>query len=42
LGEKVHLGMAGIVGGTAFGILHGASHRIGRRLAAATHKPRGA
>jgi squalene synthase HpnC len=40
--EKVHLGMAGIAGGTAFGILHGASQRIGRRLAAAAHKPRGA
>jgi hypothetical protein len=38
----VHLGIAGIAGVTAFAILHGASHRIGRRLAAAAHKPRGA
>ena len=42
LSEKVHLGLAGVAGGTAFGILHGASHRIGRRLAAGAHKPRGA
>jgi len=42
LSEKVHLGMAGIAGATAFAILHGASHRIGRRLAAAAQKPRGA
>ena len=42
LSEKVHLGIAGIAGVTTFAILHGASHRIGRRLAAAAHKPRGA
>jgi squalene synthase HpnC len=42
LSEKVHLGVAGVAGGTAFGILHGASQRIGRRLAAGAHKPRGA
>ena len=42
LSEKVHLGLAGVAGGTAFGVLRGASHRIGRRLAAAAHKPRGA
>jgi squalene synthase HpnC len=42
LSEKVHLGMAGIACGTAFGILRGASHRISRRLTAAAHKPRGA
>jgi hydroxysqualene synthase len=42
LSEKVHLGTVGVAGATAFGILHGASHRIGRRLAAGTHKPRGA
>ena len=42
LSEKVHLGVVGIAGATTFAILHGASHRIGRRLAAATHKPRGA
>jgi hydroxysqualene synthase len=42
LSEKVHLGMAGVVRGTAIAILHGASRRIGRRLAGAAHKPRGA
>jgi squalene synthase HpnC len=42
LSEKVHLGLAGVAGATAFGILHGASRRIGRRLAASAHKPRGA
>jgi phytoene/squalene synthetase len=42
LSEKVHLGIAGVAGATAFGILHGASRRIGRRLSAASHKPRGA
>ncbi len=42
LGGKVHLGIAGVAGGTAFGILRGASNRIGRRLAAGAHKPRGA
>jgi hydroxysqualene synthase len=42
LSEKVHLGVAAVSGGTALGILTGASHRVGRRLAAAAHKPRGA
>jgi hydroxysqualene synthase len=42
LSEKVHLGVAAVFGGTALGILTGASHRVGRRLAAAAHKPRGA
>jgi squalene synthase HpnC len=42
LSEKVHLGLAGIAGATAFGILHGACQRIVRRLAAGAHKPRGA
>jgi squalene synthase HpnC len=42
LSEKVHLGPVGVAGGTAIAILHGASRRIGRRLAAAAHKPRGA
>jgi hydroxysqualene synthase len=42
LSEKVHLGIAAVSGGTALGILTGASHRVGRRLAAAAHKPRGA
>ena len=41
LSEKVHLGIPGVAGGTAFGILHGATQRIGRRRAGA-HKPRGA
>jgi phytoene/squalene synthetase len=42
LSEKVHLGIAGVAGGTAFGILRGAAHRIGRRLWAGAQKPRGA
>jgi squalene synthase HpnC len=42
LSEKVHLGVTAVFGGTALGILSGASHRVGRRLAAAAHKPRGA
>src|SRR5690349_18899891 len=42
LSEKVHLGMLSVAGATAVGILHGGSHRIGRRLTAGTHKPRGA
>jgi len=41
LSEKVHLGIPGVAGGTAFGILHGATQRMGRRRAGA-HKPRGA
>ena len=41
LSEKVHLGIVGVAGGTAFGILHGATQRLGRRRAGA-HKPRGA
>jgi hydroxysqualene synthase len=42
LSETVHLGVVAVSGGTALGILTGASHRVGRRLAAAAHKPRGA
>jgi squalene synthase HpnC len=42
LSDKVHLGILGVAGATAFAILHGASHRIGRRLTAGAHKPRGA
>src|SRR6516225_10150262 len=42
LSEKVHLGIAGVAGATAIAISYGASHRIGRRLAAGAHKPRGA
>jgi squalene synthase HpnC len=41
LSEKVHLGIAGVAGATAFGILRGASQRVSRRLAAGAHKPRG-
>ena len=41
LSEEVHLGIPGVAAGTAFGILHGATQRIGRRRAGA-HKPRGA
>jgi hydroxysqualene synthase len=42
LSDKVHLGILGVAGATAFAILHGASHRIGRRLTVGSHKPRGA
>jgi squalene synthase HpnC len=42
LSEKVHLGMAGIAGATALGILTGATRRIGRRRAGSARKPRGA
>ncbi len=42
LRDKVHLGIAGVAGATAFGLLRGASQRIGRRFAAGAHKPRGA
>ena len=42
LSEKVHLGMAAVAGCTLFGILTGASQRIGRRFSAVSHKPRGA
>ncbi len=42
LSEKVHLGTAAVAGGTALGILAGATRRIGRRRAGGAHKPRGA
>ncbi len=42
LRDKVHLGIAEVAGATASGLLHGARQRIRRRLAAGTHKPRGA
>jgi squalene synthase HpnC len=42
LSDKVHLGIVAVAGGTALAILQGASQRIGRRLAGAAHKPRGA
>jgi len=40
--ERVHLGVAGVAGGTLLGVLNGTSRRLGRRLSAASHKPRGA
>jgi hydroxysqualene synthase len=42
LSEKVHLGAAGVLGCTVLGVLRGAAQRIGRRLGAASQKPRGA
>ena len=42
LSEKVHLGVPGVFGGTVLGIVGGAAQRLGRRLGAAAHKPRGA
>jgi squalene synthase HpnC len=41
LSENVHLGAAGVAGFTLAGILSGASRRVGRRLFAASEKPRG-
>src|SRR5262249_12618118 len=40
LSEKVHLGIAGVAGAMALGILRGASHRVARGLPAGRHKPR--
>ena len=42
LSERVHLSVTAVAGLTLIGILRGASRRLGRRLAAASHKPRGA
>jgi hydroxysqualene synthase len=42
LSENVHLGVPAVAGCTVFGILGGASQRIGRRLLAGSQKPRGA
>ena len=42
LSEKLHLGVPGVFGGTVLGIAGGAAQRLGRRLGAAAHKPRGA
>jgi squalene synthase HpnC len=42
LGERVELRAPAIAGLTMLGILNGASRRLGRRLSAASHKPRGA
>lgn len=42
LSEHVHLGMPVVAGLTLAGILRGASRRLGRRLSATSHKPRGA
>jgi len=42
LSERVHLGAPAIAGLTLIGILGGALRRVGRRLSAASQKPRGA
>jgi len=42
LAERVHLGLPAVAGLTLFGILSGASRRLGRRFFATSQKPRGA
>jgi squalene synthase HpnC len=42
LSERVHLSMGAVAGLTLLGVLRGASRRLGRRVSAAPHKPRGA
>jgi squalene synthase HpnC len=42
LSEPVHLAVPAVAGFTLIGILHGTSRRLGRKLAAAAQKPRGA
>jgi hydroxysqualene synthase len=42
LSARVHLRLPAVAGLTLAGILSGASRRLGRRFAAAAHKPRGA
>jgi len=42
LSERVHLSLPAVAGLTLIGILRGASRRLSRRFAAASHKPRGA
>jgi len=42
LSERVHLAMPAVAGLTLAGIVCGASRRLGRKLSAASHKPRGA
>ena len=42
LSERVHLAVPAVAGWSMFGILRGASRRLGRRFAAAAQKPRGA
>jgi squalene synthase HpnC len=42
LSERVHLGMPAVAGMSLFAMLKGAARRAGRRLASASHNPRGA
>jgi squalene synthase HpnC len=42
LSERVHLGPPAVAGLSLLGLVKGASRRFGRRLGAASHKPRGA
>jgi phytoene/squalene synthetase len=42
LSERVHLGMPAVAGLSALALLKCTSRRLGRRLFAASHKPRGA
>jgi squalene synthase HpnC len=42
LRENVHLRVPAVAGLTLFGVLRGTTRRLGRRFAAAAHKPRGA
>jgi squalene synthase HpnC len=42
LSERVHLAMPAVAGLTLVGIARGASRRLGRKLSATSHKPRGA
>ncbi len=42
LSERVHLAVPAVAGWSMFGMLRGASRRLGRRFAAAAQKPRGA
>jgi squalene synthase HpnC len=42
LSERVHLALPAVAGLTLIGIVRGASRRLGRKLSATSHKPRGA
>jgi hypothetical protein len=42
LSERVHIAMPAVAGLTLIGIVRGASRRLGRKLSATSHKPRGA
>jgi hydroxysqualene synthase len=42
LSERVHLAVPAVAGLTLIGIVRGASRRLGRKLSATSHKPRGA